>query len=164
MDSSSKCATKLDFSNESNPPTPVNGYKDADSVVTKKKKAFDSNWPFENYRSRLSEAKIFLIFENKKNSQWVKSWVIFRRHGLLDPINFVLIMYVCLCTYTLTSPQLIIFRLIYRSGAKCRYPDSPHYTHIWDMMLLLMGEIVLHDGSRIVSKWLASRQFLHASG
>ncbi len=89
--------------------------------------------------------------------------MIFRRYGLLDPINFALIMYVCLlCTYTLTSPQLIIFRLIYRSGAKCRYPDCPHYTHIWDMMLLLMGEIVLHDGSRIVSKWLASSEAIPA--
>ena len=89
--------------------------------------------------------------------------MIFRRYGLLDPINFAFIMYVCLlCTYTLTSPQLIIFRLIYRSGAKCRYPDSPHYTHIWDMMLLLMGEIVLHDGSRIVSKWLASSEAIPA--
>ncbi len=87
MDSSSECATKLDYSNESNPPPPVNGYKGADAVVTKKKKAFDSNWPFENYRSRLSEAEI-LIFENKKNSQWFKSWVIFRRYGLLNPINF----------------------------------------------------------------------------
>ena len=88
--------------------------------------------------------------------------MIFRRYGLLDPINFASIMYVCLCTYTLKSPQLIIFRLIYRSGAKCRYPDSPHYTHIWDMMLLLMGEIVLHDGSRIVSKWLASSEAIPA--
>ena len=35
-------------------------------------------------------------------------------------------------------------------------------THIWDMMLLLMGEIVLHDGSRIVSKWLASREAIPA--
>ena len=51
-------ATKLDFSNESNPPPPVNEYKGADTVVTTKKKAFDSNWPFENYRSRLSEAEI----------------------------------------------------------------------------------------------------------
>ena len=92
MDSSSECATKLDYSNESNPP-PVNGYKGADAVVNKKKKAFDSNWPFENYRSRLSEAEV-LIFENKKNSQWVKSWVIFRRYGLLNPINFALIMFV----------------------------------------------------------------------
>ena len=93
IDSSSECATKLDYSNESNPPPPVNGYKGADAVVTKKKKAFDSNWPFENYRSRLSEAEI-LIFENKKNSQWVKSWVIFRRYGLLNPINFALILFV----------------------------------------------------------------------
>ena len=37
-----------------------------------------------------------------------------------------------------------------------------HYTHIWDMMLLLMGEIVLHDGSRIVSKWLASSEAIPA--
>ena len=158
MDSSSECGTKLDFSNESNPPPLVITVSDP-VIGMKKAKCFDSKWPFEDYRSRLSEAEIF-IFENKKNSQWVKSWVIFRRYGLLDPINFALIMYVCLCTYTLTSPQLIIFRLIYRSGAKCRYPDSPHYTHIWDMKLLLMGEIVLR-GSRIVSKWLASRQFLH---
>ena len=94
MDSSSECATKLDFSNESNNlPPPANGYKGADTIVNKKKKAFDSNWPFENYRSRLSEAEI-LIFENKKNSQWVKSWVIFRRYGLLDPINFALIIFV----------------------------------------------------------------------
>ena len=41
MDSSSECATKLDFSNESNPPPPVNGYKGAGTVVTKKKKAFE---------------------------------------------------------------------------------------------------------------------------
>jgi hypothetical protein len=159
MDSSSECGTKLDFSNESNPPPLVKTVSDPVIGIKKKAKCFDNKWPFEDYRSRLSEAEI-LIFENKKNSQRVKSWVIFRRYGLLDPINFALIIYVCLCTCTLTLPQLI--SLIYRSGAKCRYPDSPHYTHIWDMMLLLMEEIVLH-GSRIVSKWFASRQFLHAS-
>ena len=87
--SSSECGTKLDFSMESLPPPLI---KTVSDPVTKK--AFDSKWPFEDYRSRLSEAEI-LIFENKKNSQWVKSWVIFRRCGLLDPINFALIMYVC---------------------------------------------------------------------
>ena len=98
MDSSSdECGTKLDFSNESIPP-PVIIKTVSDPVIEIKradtKKAFDSKWPVGNYRSRLSEAEI-LIFENKKNSQWVKSWVIFRRYGLLDPINFALIMFVC---------------------------------------------------------------------
>ena len=142
MDSSTECGTKLDFSYESNPPPliktvsdPVIEIKKADTFTMK---AFDSKWPFEDYRSRLSESEI-LIFENKKNSQWVKSWVIFRRYCLLDPIKFALIMYVCLCTYTLTSPQLIVFRFIYRSGAKCWYPvSSPHYTHIWDMISQLI--------------------------
>ena len=98
MDSSSECGTKLDFSNESIPP-PVIIKTVSDPVIEIKKadtkKAFDSKWTVVgNYRSRLSEAEI-LIFENKKNSQWVKSWVIFRRYGLLDPINFALIMFVC---------------------------------------------------------------------
>ena len=98
MDTSFQGGTKLDFSNESIPPPliktvsdPLIGIKKAETTT---KKAFDSKWPFEDYRSRLSESEI-LIFENKKNSQWVKSWVIFRRYGLLDPINFALIMYVC---------------------------------------------------------------------
>ena len=98
MDTSFQGGTKLDFSNESIPPPLIKTV--SDPVIEKKKaetttkKAFDSKWPFEDYRSRLSESEI-LIFENKKNSQWVKSWVIFRRYGLLDPINFALIMYVC---------------------------------------------------------------------
>ena len=60
--------TKLDFSNESIPPPliktvsdPVIEIKKADPTT----KCFDSKWPFEDYRSRLSEAEI-LIFENKK--------------------------------------------------------------------------------------------------
>ena len=68
MDSSSECGTKLDFSNESIPPPliktvsdPVIEIKKADTTT----KCFDSKWPFEDYRSRLSEAEI-LIFENKK--------------------------------------------------------------------------------------------------
>ncbi len=121
MDSSSECGTKLDFSNESNHPPLIKTVSDPvieiKKVDTFTKKAFDSKWPFEDYRSRLSESEI-LIFENKKNSQRMKSWVIFRRYGLLDPINFALIMYVYLCTYTLTSPQLIVFHLVYGSGAK----------------------------------------------
>ena len=93
MDSSSECGTKLDFSNESIPPPLIKTVSDPVIENKKAKKAFDSKWPFEDYRSRLSESEI-LIFENKKNSQWVKSWVIFRRYGLLDPINFALIMFV----------------------------------------------------------------------
>jgi hypothetical protein len=31
-------------------------------------------------------------------------------------------------------PPTLILCLIYRSGAKCWYPDSPHYTHILDMI------------------------------
>jgi hypothetical protein len=98
MDSSSERGTKLDFSNESIPPPLIKTV--SDPVIENKKagtftkKAFDSKWPFKDYRSRLSQAGI-LIFENKKSSQWVKSWVIFRRYGLLDPINFALIMFVC---------------------------------------------------------------------
>ncbi len=41
MDSSSD--TKLDYSNESYHLPPVNRYKGVDAVITKKKKAFDSN-------------------------------------------------------------------------------------------------------------------------
>ena len=62
MDSSSECGTKLDFSNESIPPPliktvsdPVIEIKKADTFT---KKAFDSKWPFDDYRSRLSEAEI----------------------------------------------------------------------------------------------------------
>ena len=99
MDSSSECGIKLDFSSESNPPPLVKTVSDPVIGIKKKAKCFDNKWPFE-------DAEI-LIFENKKNSQWVKSWVIFRRYGLLDPINFALIINVCLCTCTLTSSQLI---------------------------------------------------------
>ena len=99
MDTFFQGGTKLNFSNESIPPLLIKTVSDPvienkKAETTTKKKAFDSKWPFEDYRSRLSESEI-LIFENKKNSQWVKSWVIFRRYGLLDPINFALIMYVC---------------------------------------------------------------------
>ena len=56
-------------------------------------------------------------------------------------------IYVCFCsTYTLPSPQLIIFCLIYMSGAKCWYPDSPHYTHIWDMIPQFCPEIIMVTG------------------
>ena len=68
MDSSSECGTKLDFSNESIPPPPIKTTVSVPVVIEIKKadtKCFDSKWPFEDYRSRLSEAEI-LIFENKK--------------------------------------------------------------------------------------------------
>ena len=58
-------STKLDFSNESNPPPLVKTVSDPVIGIKKKAKCFDNKWPFEDYRSRLSEAEI-LIFENKK--------------------------------------------------------------------------------------------------
>ncbi len=139
MDSSSECGTpNWTFLIIETVSDPVIEIKKADTTT----KCFDSKWPFEDYSSRLSEAEILIFEDIIKNYQWVKSWVIFRRYGLLDPIIFALIMYVCLCTYTLTSPQLIIFRLIYRSGAKCRrYPDSPHYTHIWGKSFFMMAAV-----------------------